>query len=463
MTRLRRCCFVVAGILLVARLVALAAPLPPNAGVRATLRNAVAQRKAGNLEGARRALAAAIADEHFSPGSSLGAKAFNDKGVVEMNLGLQLLEDALSSFDNGLRHHADGTPAHAKLQRNRDALLAYLEEGSDNSDGDSDNGVGNGSAQQRVDAEQDYDEDEDQYIFGPWVHNPEIKRKAREAFGLNRPIHITHCFTEAFAAKLHREMFDDMRDVFTLVRGETPFYQYHFDAVYLDSHPSGTAPMLEVAKARLGSLAMLDWVSDVSNSQIVRVSAGASRYKPGDYTGVHTDVKEYPEDRTRRRVAYIVHLTRAWKPEWGGDLVWSNPSFHILPTYNSITLFPVTMGSFHHVSPVSAAAAYPAHQRLAVSGWFMAKTSASTEFAEKLGANKDEENSYWAVDGMTGKSTPIHIKMDLQELPGLYPSPDKAVQAGGDAGAAGAAAGKRRRRRKGKRRKAGGSQRAIDL
>ena len=47
------------------------------------------------------------------------------------------------------------------------------------------------------------------------------------------------------------------------------------------------------------------------------------RYKPGDYTLVHSDDKQGPTGS--RRLAFVLHMTKDWRPEWGGDLVFLSP------------------------------------------------------------------------------------------------------------------------------------------
>lgn len=58
--------------------------------------------------------------------------------------------------------------------------------------------------------------------------------------------------------------------------------------------------------------------------------------------------------KEKRRIAYILHLTKEWHPKYGGDMVWMNPAYHIHPSFNSLTMFAISESSWHFVSPVAS-------------------------------------------------------------------------------------------------------------
>jgi len=89
-----------------------------------------------------------------------------------------------------------------------------------------------------------------------------------------------------------------------------------------------------------------------------------SWYKEGDHSLPHTDWVG------QRTVAYVWHLSKSWKAEWGGGLYWTQND-HDAATYpasfNTLVLFSVSTRSAHFVTTVS-----PKHKgkRLTFNGWW---------------------------------------------------------------------------------------------
>jgi Rps23 Pro-64 3,4-dihydroxylase Tpa1-like proline 4-hydroxylase len=69
------------------------------------------------------------------------------------------------------------------------------------------------------------------------------------------------------------------------------------------------------------------------------VSGAPSYYAAGDHSLPHTD------HIGQRTVAYVWHLAKEWKPEWGGALYWAPyplaNAFHHA-SFNTLVLFSVT-------------------------------------------------------------------------------------------------------------------------
>jgi Rps23 Pro-64 3,4-dihydroxylase Tpa1-like proline 4-hydroxylase len=103
--------------------------------------------------------------------------------------------------------------------------------------------------------------------------------------------------------------------------------------------------------------------STMSMSNPVLFESFVSSYERGDFLNVHTDEK--------RGVAFILNLTKDWKPEYGGLLTLldkGDKMNSIFPKFNSLILFKLgDKGVPHFVSEVSSRAP---HARIAISGWF---------------------------------------------------------------------------------------------
>jgi Rps23 Pro-64 3,4-dihydroxylase Tpa1-like proline 4-hydroxylase len=102
----------------------------------------------------------------------------------------------------------------------------------------------------------------------------------------------------------------------------------------------------------------------VGDERVSFADVFASRYRAGDFLTIHED---RPEGVTRI-AAYVFGLTRVWRPEWGGLLLFHDPSGHIehglVPAWNSFSLFAVPQD--HSVSQVASFAPLP---RLSLTGW----------------------------------------------------------------------------------------------
>jgi Rps23 Pro-64 3,4-dihydroxylase Tpa1-like proline 4-hydroxylase len=97
----------------------------------------------------------------------------------------------------------------------------------------------------------------------------------------------------------------------------------------------------------------------------------ASWYLPGDHSLPHTDAVTHA-DGEQRQVAFVWHLARGWRSEWGGALFWCPGNVYLAPTFNTLVLFTVGPNSYHFVSQVSP---YAQGKRLAINGWWTGRTA----------------------------------------------------------------------------------------
>lgn len=93
----------------------------------------------------------------------------------------------------------------------------------------------------------------------------------------------------------------------------------------------------------------------------------ASRYQAGDFLSYHTD-------QGNGELAFVLNLTRNWKPWYGGNLVFLTPDltsikYTITPKFNSLTIFRVPPGGVPHY--VEQVAAGVKEKRLAITGWYL--------------------------------------------------------------------------------------------
>lgn len=104
------------------------------------------------------------------------------------------------------------------------------------------------------------------------------------------------------------------------------------------------------------------------DATITHANAQCTRYRPGQFLLPHEDV----DVQEGRRYAYVINLTRVWKPDWGGQLQFLDASDGVvqtlMPRWNSLSLFRVPQR--HQVTLVAPWAAAPRH---AITGWWLAR------------------------------------------------------------------------------------------
>jgi len=113
----------------------------------------------------------------------------------------------------------------------------------------------------------------------------------------------------------------------------------------------------------------------VTGTEPVACEAQATRYRHGDLLTIHSD----RDSGTRRTAAWVFNLTREWRPEWGGLLLFHDKDGRVVegvnPLFNSLSLFRVPMD--HSVSQVTN---FAPRDRMAISGWYLKATEeAATE------------------------------------------------------------------------------------
>jgi Rps23 Pro-64 3,4-dihydroxylase Tpa1-like proline 4-hydroxylase len=120
---------------------------------------------------------------------------------------------------------------------------------------------------------------------------------------------------------------------------------------------------------------MFEWLNDPRTLDVLRkitgietlfkANAQATLFRPGHFLTQHDD-SGYAEQH--RRVAYVLHMTRGWCAEWGGQLQFLNAHDEVeeawMPRFNSLALFMVPMP---HV--VSYVAPFAKQSRYAITGW----------------------------------------------------------------------------------------------
>lgn len=98
-------------------------------------------------------------------------------------------------------------------------------------------------------------------------------------------------------------------------------------------------------------------------ASVTKIDAQATWFRPGDFLTQHDDTGV-----GERRAAYTLGLSRDWRPDWGGQLMFHDANGDIergfKPGFNVWTVFKTPR--MHSVAPV---AAYAGGKRRSITGW----------------------------------------------------------------------------------------------
>lgn len=153
-----------------------------------------------------------------------------------------------------------------------------------------------------------------------------------------------------------------------IFREATAGFQFRYDTIRVPDSAAERAlaatPLSRFAEF-MASEPILDLFRRVTGQADIRFAdAQATRYRRGDFLTRHDD----SVGGKHRTHAFVLGLSEAWLPEWGGLLLFNDAAGGvaeaITPAFNRLNLFAV--GQPHSVSYV---APYAAKERVSVTGW----------------------------------------------------------------------------------------------
>lgn len=154
-------------------------------------------------------------------------------------------------------------------------------------------------------------------------------------------------------------------------RGRDGFSYVYLSYPMIEAYKEGRDPELELHRFTefVNDEVFLDFARAlIGEPRVERVDAHASNYRPGDFLTLHDD-RGVSRDRF---AAYTFGLTRAWRPDWGGQLQFHDAAGDVvrgwLPRFNVLSVFRVPQ--WHSVAPVAPYAGAP---RLTITGWMRAR------------------------------------------------------------------------------------------
>ncbi len=148
------------------------------------------------------------------------------------------------------------------------------------------------------------------------------------------------------------------------------FYENKFSFSFertLNNHPLQCNCIECYTKYLFKTPDIIQQINDITNMNITTAhDIFISKYSHGNFLSVHSD-------RNNGRVAFILNLSKDWKPEYGGllhilDNKRENVIRTVVPHFNTLVLFyiPPNVGIPHFVSHVNI----KYKNRYAITGWF---------------------------------------------------------------------------------------------
>jgi len=181
-----------------------------------------------------------------------------------------------------------------------------------------------------------------------------------------RLVVIRNAFEPDFAERMHRSL--DNCAAWRVYEGYEDNFSYHHHNLYQpDEYPADLAWCSKI----FNSASTKAWATRVSGrSCIGPVQFSASWYIAGDHSLPHNDI--LVNENLHRQLAYVWHLAKDWRSDWGGALYWCARGWYLPPTFNTLVLFNVGLESNHFVTHVSP---YAQGKRLAINGWWTGPTA----------------------------------------------------------------------------------------
>jgi thioredoxin 1 len=175
-------------------------------------------------------------------------------------------------------------------------------------------------------------------------------------------VEIRDAFEPDFAERMYRSL--DRCTSWRLYENYDEDFHYHHHNLF---NPGQYPADLTWCSKIFDSSSTKTWLTRLSGrSCLGPAEVYASWYLPDDHSLPHNDASDSGAN-FNRQVAYVWHLAKDWRSEWGGALYWCPKAAYLPPTFNTLWLFNVGPESAHFVTHVSP---YAQGKRLAINGWW---------------------------------------------------------------------------------------------
>ena len=143
----------------------------------------------------------------------------------------------------------------------------------------------------------------------------------------------------------------------------------HFSYIFYRSMNAVNMSYLEFTLRQfLNSSEFINTLNEITGLQLIKLTTlFLSKYKTGNFLSPHSD-------KGNGRLAFVINLTKFWKPQYGGLLHFMNNERTeiidtFVPLFNTFLIFyvPETIGIPHFVSHIAPNVKF---SRYSITGWF---------------------------------------------------------------------------------------------
>tara|TARA_B110000483_G_scaffold234850_1_gene305520 strand:+ start:3956 stop:4651 length:696 start_codon:yes stop_codon:yes gene_type:complete len=146
------------------------------------------------------------------------------------------------------------------------------------------------------------------------------------------------------------------------------FKNDHFSYIFLRSMNNIKPSFLEYTlRKNMGSEEFIHYLNKITNLNLTKLNTlFLSKYKGGNFLSPHSD-------NGNGKLAFVLNLTKNWKPQYGGILHFMNDTKteiveSFTPLFNNLMLFEVPEGGIPHF--VSHVVPYVKQERYSITGWY---------------------------------------------------------------------------------------------
>jgi hypothetical protein len=193
--------------------------------------------------------------------------------------------------------------------------------------------------------------------LSPHLRDERLLAAIRASFAAGELIILRDAFERDFAEAIHGAL--DRVTAWGVYEQRRPYFHSHRHALYERSDFCAELRTLELVFNSESTIELIE--SLVGDDCRMPTIFTPTWYMSGDHSTPH------PDTRDGRKIAFAWHLTKEWRPDWGGDFYWCASGTPVPPTFNSLLLFKVSRSTTHVVVDV---APHARGKRLAISGWW---------------------------------------------------------------------------------------------
>jgi Rps23 Pro-64 3,4-dihydroxylase Tpa1-like proline 4-hydroxylase len=164
---------------------------------------------------------------------------------------------------------------------------------------------------------------------------------------------------------------NDKRNILRIKMAQEAFskneFSYYFYRTF-NANPTQYSIIEYNLRNYMNSPEFISFLNNITNLNLTKLTTlFVSKYVSNSFLSIHNDAGN-------GKIAFVLHLTKDWKPQYGGNLHFlNNDRTHIIetfnPQFNSLMLFeiPPENGIPHFVSHVAPNVPI---QRISITGWY---------------------------------------------------------------------------------------------